>query len=169
MTNKAIDPTENVHANQERQFHLADEQATVTLGQQMARAVKSELSRGIVVYLNGDLGAGKTTLTRGFVQGMGHQGNVKSPTYTLVEPYELADWKVYHFDLYRLADPEELEFMGIRDYFNDDCCCFIEWPEKGNGLIASADVTIDLSYDGEARVAQFYAQTGLGEKLLHAL
>ncbi|WP_206483984.1 tRNA (adenosine(37)-N6)-threonylcarbamoyltransferase complex ATPase subunit type 1 TsaE [Thalassotalea sp. G2M2-11] len=148
---------------------LADEQATVDLGNQMAAVIKTELNQGIVVYLNGDLGAGKTTLTRGFVQGMGHSGNVKSPTYTLVEPYELADWHVYHFDLYRLADPEELEFMGIREYFNEHCCCFIEWPEKGEGLLASADMMINIAYQGDGRIVELVAKSELGKQLLIAL
>jgi len=155
--------------NNLRSFHLANEEDTVAMGKQIADVVKTELKRGIVVYLNGDLGAGKTTLSRGFVQGMGHDGNVKSPTYTLVEPYELPDWHIYHFDLYRLADPEELEFMGIRDYFNENCCCFIEWPEKGLGLLANADVTINMQYDGEEREIQFQAQTPLGTMLLQYL
>ena len=150
-------------------FHLLDEQATVKMGNNIASLVKNQMKRGIVVYLNGDLGAGKTTITRGFVQGMGHVGPVKSPTYTLVEPYDLAHWQVYHFDLYRLGDPEELEFMGIRDYFNENCCCFIEWPEKGQGLLASADIIINMAYQGEQREVEFSAYSQLGESLLKAL
>jgi len=130
-----------------KQFSLINESATIAMGNKLADAIQNKLNQGIVAYLNGDLGAGKTTLTRGFVQGMGHQGNVKSPTYTLVEPYDLAPWKVYHFDLYRLADPEELEFIGIRDYFKEKCCSFIEWPEKGYGLLANADISLNMNYD----------------------
>jgi len=150
-------------------FLLIDEAATIAMGSQLAHIVKIELKQGLVVYLNGDLGAGKTTLTRGFVQGMGHNGNVKSPTYTLVEPYELNDWHVYHFDLYRLSDPEELEYMGIRDYFNENCCCFIEWPEKGQGMLADADLIINMAYSDEQRVITIDANTDLGRKTLSML
>lgn len=149
-------------------FSLVDTDATISLGCSLANIVKS-LNHGIVVYLNGDLGAGKTTLTRGFVQGMGHNGNVKSPTYTLVEPYELGQWQVYHFDLYRLADPEELEYMGIRDYFNQQSCAFIEWPEKGQGALQKADIVIDLAYSKEQRVVNITAENELGKKVLMLL
>lgn len=151
------------------QYFLADEAATVGLGTALAEVVKNNIKKGITVYLNGDLGAGKTTLTRGFVRGMGHQGNVKSPTYTLVEPYELTPWQVYHFDLYRLADPEELEFMGIRDYFSDNSCSFIEWPEKGQGLLAAPDLIIDLAYQQEQRTVSLTSQSLLGEQVLNCL
>lgn len=151
------------------EIKLVDENATIALGKKLAEIVKHEVNQGIVVYLNGDLGAGKTTMTRGFVQGMGHTGHVKSPTYTLVEPYELPPWQVYHFDLYRLADPEELEYMGIRDYFNGNSCSFIEWPEKGQGMIREADFIINLSYSGEQRIAQLVGGTVLGEQVLSAL
>ena len=152
-----------------KNYILADELATIAMGKQLADIVKDELKQGVVVFLNGDLGAGKTTLTRGFVQGMGHIGHVKSPTYTLVEPYALLDWQVYHFDLYRLADPEELEYMGIRDYFNDRSCSFIEWPEKGKGMIASADLVIDLVYLEEQREITLQSESALGQQLLLAL
>ncbi|XQW84852.1 tRNA (adenosine(37)-N6)-threonylcarbamoyltransferase complex ATPase subunit type 1 TsaE [Thalassotalea piscium] len=153
----------------QKTFDLVDEDATVSFGKKLATIVKNELNHGIVVYLNGDLGAGKTTLTRGFVQGLGHQGNVKSPTYTLVEPYDLGEWQVYHFDLYRLADPEELEYMGIRDYFSPRSNCFIEWPEKGIGLLANADVTINIEYQGEQRKLTLLSHTEIGQQLLLAL
>ena len=150
-------------------YELIDAEATIAMGNRLANIIRNDLKQGIVVYLNGDLGAGKTTLTRGFVQGMGHKGNVKSPTYTLVEPYELEQWNVYHFDLYRLADPEELEYMGIRDYFGDKCCCFIEWPEKGYGLLSQPDLIINLEYVGLERKIIFEAKTPLSELLLNHL
>jgi len=149
------------------EYFLADEAATINVGSYLAKVLLQQQSApSLVVYLHGDLGAGKTTLTRGFVRGMGHQGNVKSPTYTLVEPYELLPWRVYHFDLYRLGDPEELEYMGIRDYFNDHCCCFIEWPEKGAGLLANADIIISMVYQDEQRVINLRACSVRGEQVL---
>lgn len=152
------------------EYFLADETATIAIGSGLAEVVKSAtVQQALVVYLNGDLGAGKTTLTRGFVRGMGHVGNVKSPTYTLVEPYELGEWRVFHFDLYRLADAEELEYMGIRDYFNNDCCCFIEWPEKGVGLLAKADLIINIAYQDEQRVIKLQAETAHGEQVVTEL
>ena len=152
------------------EYFLPNENTTISIGSSLAHVVKSNShQQALVVYLYGDLGAGKTTLTRGFVRGMGHIGNVKSPTYTLVEPYELGPWRVFHFDLYRLADPEELEYMGIRDYFNDDCCCFIEWPEKGTGLLANADLIITIVYQGEQRVISLQAKSTYGEQVVTSL
>jgi len=156
------------------EYLLVDEAATVAFGDSLAKvlqwqAEQKQAQQALVVYLNGDLGAGKTTLTRGFVRGMGHQGNVKSPTYTLVEPYELPPWQVYHFDLYRLADPEELEYMGIRDYFASNCCCFIEWPEKGTGLLANADIIINMVYQDEQRIIDLRACSIRGEEVLQQL
>jgi tRNA threonylcarbamoyladenosine biosynthesis protein TsaE len=152
------------------EYFLPDEAATIAIGSGLAEVLKNApVQQTLVVYLNGDLGAGKTTLTRGFVRGMGHVGNVKSPTYTIVEPYELAKWRIFHFDLYRLADAEELEYMGIRDYFNNDCCCFIEWPEKGTGLLAKADLIINIAYQDEQRVIELQAESVHGEHVMTEL
>ncbi|MDX2421633.1 MAG: tRNA (adenosine(37)-N6)-threonylcarbamoyltransferase complex ATPase subunit type 1 TsaE [Amphritea sp.] len=144
---------------------VADETAMVMFGRQIAQAS----SGGEVIFLNGDLGMGKTTLSRGVLQGFGHQGSVKSPTYTLVEPYELEALTVFHFDLYRLGDPEELEYLGIRDYFTDQSLCLIEWPEKGEGALPLADLLIDISVENRGRRIYWQAQTEKGQLLADKL
>ncbi|KZN15418.1 tRNA (adenosine(37)-N6)-threonylcarbamoyltransferase complex ATPase subunit type 1 TsaE [Marinomonas sp. TW1] len=120
------------------------------------------LQTGGVVYLEGDLGMGKTTLVRGMLRGMGHDGPVKSPTYTIVEPYELVDLEVYHFDLYRVGDPEELEFMGIRDYFTEQSLCLIEWAEMGRGILPQADLIVRLDLIRQGRHVALEATTDKG-------
>ena len=148
---------------------LPDENATLDLGAKLAKACDS----GLIIYLKGVLGAGKTTLCRGLLQSLGHSGAVKSPTYTLVEPYEIGGRKLYHFDLYRLGDAEELEFMGIRDYFNENNLCLIEWPERGEGFLPAADLIVKVSpvqmAGSVGREAFIQANTPLGNSVLQRL
>ena len=118
-------------------------EATEAYAQRLASCC---LGRSLTVFLRGELGAGKTTFSRGFLFGLGHKGNVKSPTYTVVEPYEINGMSVYHFDFYRVNSFEELEAIGIRDYFNDAAICLVEWPERAKDGALVADICIDLQY-----------------------
>lgn len=145
--------------------YLTDEQATIALGQALADACRGK----DLLTLSGNLGTGKTTLSRGLIQALGHTGAVKSPTYTLVEPYELDDIRIYHFDLYRLEDPEELEFIGLWDYLEDDALVLIEWPEKAFGVLPLADLAINLDMNGMGRKLIFEDQTARGKQIAQRL
>lgn len=144
---------------------LADEAAMVAFGNRIAQVTQGHG----VIFLEGDLGAGKTTLSRGIIRGLGHTGAVKSPTFTVVEPYEIGDIRAFHFDLYRLVDPEELEYMGIRDYFEDDALCLFEWPEKGAGILPKPDLTITISPQASGRSLNLLPQGARGEAWCAAL
>lgn len=150
----------------ETSFFANTPEETAILAQDLARAVSAESSTEAVFYLDGDLGAGKTTFSRYFIQSFGHTGSVKSPTYTLVEPYELAEVSIFHFDLYRLADPEELEFMGIRDYFGEGNIALIEWSEKGGQFLASPDLVISIEITSTGRQFSIQAKTAKGARIL---
>ena len=159
----------------DHRLFLPDEESTVNFGRNLAKATYSEtassesMSEGVgveslggVIHLNGALGAGKTTLTRGIMRGYGYTGAVKSPTYTLVEPYEFDKCQIYHFDLYRLADPEEVEYLGTEDYFRSTNLCIVEWANRGAGIIPDSDLTIGFETEGTGRQisCQFFSEKG---------
>jgi len=150
---------------QEATIKLANEEATVELGARLAGCVRPPL----LIFLEGDLGAGKTTLSRGLLRGLGHAGAVKSPTYTLVEPYQLDGFNVYHFDLYRLADPEELEYLGFRDYLEQTALLIVEWPQRGIGFLPQPDLIIALVLDGDGRTARLMAGSDAGRGIIAGL
>ncbi len=141
-----------------KQF-VPDEPAMQEIGRQLARTA----GRAGVIYLEGDLGTGKTTLVRSLLRGLGHAGPVRSPTYTLVEPYPLGDLTVYHLDLYRLADPEELEWLGIRDLDTGTDLLLVEWPDHGAGLLPPPDLVISLQYQDSGRLLEVRMPTPQGK------
>ena len=188
------------------QLQIIDEQAMTELGARLARVIVS----GTIIYLDGDLGAGKTTLVRGFLRALGYEGAVKSPTFTVVEPYnldkdKLSDYnklpkdlrsdnnrsghdadisetslesshngqeqiqKVYHFDLYRLEDPEELEYLGIRDYLDGQAIALIEWPDKGFGILPKADVLIKITHQKQGRGVELLSHSQNGTDIVSKL
>lgn len=141
---------------------IVGEAAMVQFGVELGQS----LSGGALVFLDGDLGAGKTTLCRGILASFGHQGAVKSPTYTLVETYQLVNASLHHFDLYRLGDPEELEFIGIRDYLGEGNFCLIEWPNRGRGILPEPDLEVAITVAGEGRDITVAALTESGKNAL---
>ncbi len=144
---------------------LPDETATLALGARLAAALRP----GMVVYLQGDLGAGKTTLVRGIVRALGYEGRVKSPTFTLVESYAFSTFTLQHYDLYRMVDSREWLDAGFRDDCNAATLCLVEWPEKAAGLMPPADVRVRLSLSGEGRKARIHAESSAGRRCMEGL
>jgi len=146
---------------------LADEAATIDFGAVIAKGIVPDLT----IYLHGDLGAGKTTLVRGLLRGLGYVGRVKSPTYTLVEPYEMLDshsaqLNLYHFDLYRFNDDEEWEAAGFREYFNANSVCLIEWPEKAAQVLPEPDIEISFNIKETGRSVRVSAHSARGQQCI---
>lgn len=143
----------------------ADEAAMQDLGLHLAQAAGGPG----VIYFQGDLGAGKTTLVRSLLRGLGYLGKVKSPTYTLIEPYPLGELTVYHLDLYRLASGEELEWIGIRDLMTGTELLLVEWPEQGQGALPPADLVITIDYRDTGRQLDLRATSERGRRWLAAM
>jgi tRNA threonylcarbamoyladenosine biosynthesis protein TsaE len=147
------------------EIEIEDETAMLRFGAQLADALGG---RGAVL-ISGDLGAGKTTLCRGLLRQMGHEGSVKSPTFTLVEPYEIEGVCVYHFDLYRLSHPDELDYVGIDEYFSNETLCLVEWPEKAEGSLPSHDLELSIDVTGEKRNIRIGSNSQHGTRICESL
>ena len=143
--------------------------ADVMAMEELGASISKNCTAGIKIFLQGDLGTGKTTLVRGFLRGLGHTEIVKSPTYTLVESYLLHDLNVHHFDLYRLNDPEELEAIGFRDYLDGQCICLLEWPEKAESKLGMPDLWIIIGYLNSHRQVELSVKTEAGASLLQEI
>ncbi len=144
---------------------LATEADTLALGTSLAAGFRP----GMVIYLIGDLGAGKTTLARGILSALGVTERIKSPTYTLVEPYTISSLYLYHFDFYRLINPDEWVDAGFREYFNPEAICLVEWPDKAGTQLPAPDVTIELAVAGNGRSGTISANTEAGRNCLRRL
>lgn len=149
----------------EKRLHIADDSAMQALGAHLAQAAPPQW----VIYLIGELGAGKTTLVRGYLRGLGYSGAVKSPTYTLIEPYEFGQRSVYHLDLYRMGDPQEVEYLGLRDVLGENVSVLVEWPQCGRGYLPPADLEITLVYAGSGRAVTLKAHSSAAETALGKL
>ncbi len=146
-------------------LHLGSEKDTEALGAKIAQTLRP----GLAIFLEGDLGAGKTALARSIIRALGHEGKVKSPTYTLVELYTISGLNLYHFDLYRFEDPDEWNESGFREYFNPESIVMVEWPEKGGDFLPTPDIRIVLGVEGEGRRAEIEATSETGSRCLTAL
>jgi tRNA threonylcarbamoyladenosine biosynthesis protein TsaE len=144
---------------------LPDEAATIALGRRLAAA----LPDGLVAFLHGDLGAGKTTFARAFLQALGVGERVKSPTYSLVEGYELGERQAFHLDLYRIADPGELEWLGLDSLAEPGAIVLVEWPERGAGALPPVDLELSFRHDGTGRAVAFLPRTAVGRRIVDAL
>ena len=145
---------------------LADEPATIALAEQVAALLPTDLA-GWTILLEGELGAGKSTFARALIRALGHEGAVPSPTYTLVEPYQLAQKSIYHVDLYRVSSEEELRYLGWNEL--EDGCRLVEWPDRAPGLLQDADLRIQLSYAGPGRAAELLGMSERGAGLVASL
>lgn len=150
------------------QLRLESEQQQQDFGAQLGALLPTVSEQGFVIYLQGDLGAGKTTLVRGMLRGLGWQKAVKSPTYTIMEPYELDNISLYHFDLYRLADPEELDYLGLRDMIGHGVLVF-EWPERGASGLPPADLQIEIAHCQKGRELSLTSCSASGGSLLRQM
>ncbi|KTD64379.1 tRNA (adenosine(37)-N6)-threonylcarbamoyltransferase complex ATPase subunit type 1 TsaE [Legionella spiritensis] len=146
-------------------FYLADENATEELAARMAVCLIFPL----VFTLSGEIGAGKTSFVRALLRGLGIDGPVKSPTFSLLESYQYKDWQIHHFDLYRIHDETELEYIGFRDFFTQRAFCCIEWPERAPHSLPRVDIHGVLAISGEGRSMSLYPSTGAGEMVLSCL
>jgi tRNA threonylcarbamoyladenosine biosynthesis protein TsaE len=154
-----------LHVANDSRINLTDETATAAFASRLAVT----LSAGLVIFLNGDLGAGKTTLVRRLLQSLGYTGRVKSPTYTLIEQYEVSGLHLRHFDLYRFRAAEEWQTTGFRDEFNSENICLVEWPQQAAGLIPQADLEITFEILTHGRMLDLQANTEVGKRCLNAL
>ena len=148
-----------------KELFIADARAMERLGRQLA-AISPPGSR---IYLQGELGSGKTTLVRGFLRGYGYQGKVKSPTYTLVEPYDVGARTIIHIDLYRIRNSDELETLGWREYLDGDGICLVEWPELGAARLGEPDILINFQVVETGRVVKLQGRTAIGMAILAGL
>jgi tRNA threonylcarbamoyladenosine biosynthesis protein TsaE len=147
------------------ELNLPDEAATLELGRRLAKA----LPGGLVAFLHGDLGAGKTTFARAFLQALGVGERVKSPTYSLVEGYDMGERRAFHLDLYRIADPGELEWLGLDSLAEPGAIVLVEWPERGAGALPPVDLELSFRHDGVGRTVVFRPHTATGRRLIEAI